>query len=170
MWVNVVAFFVECNQGFVYLQSKSVDWVKSVEIINEKETFSMAKKIEAWTEFGPRLEPAEPMTGDEIVENIVKATNQSKGSVLAVLAELDVQTEAGLKSGRIVQMPNGTHFRPTGKADGAIEVDVRVNPEVVKNVNDGFRGKWRNGNNIGKSEAEIIAQWNAAHPEDPVEA
>jgi hypothetical protein len=130
----------------------------------------MAKKIEAWTEFGPRLEPTGPMTAQEIIDNIVKATNQSKGSVLAVLAELDVQTESGLKSGRIVQLPNGTHYRPTGKADGAIEVDVRVNPEVVKNVNSGFRGKWRNSQNIGKSEAEIIAQWNAAHPDNPIEA
>ena len=37
------------------------------------------------------------MVGDcpTIIENIVAATNQSKGSVLAVLAELDVQIEAG---------------------------------------------------------------------------
>lgn len=126
----------------------------------------MAKKIQAWTEFGPRLEPASPMTGDEIVENIIAATNQSKGSVLAVLAELDTQIEAGLKAGRIVQMPNGTHFKPTGKKEGTIEVDVRVNPDVVKKVNAGFRGKWRNGNNIGKSEAEIVALWNEAHPDD----
>ena len=36
-------------------------------------------------------------------------------------------------------------------------------------VNAGFRGKWINGENIGKSEAEIIALWNKAHPDDPVE-
>ena len=58
----------------------------------------MAKKIQAWAEFGPRLEPADPMTGDELIENIITATNQSRGSVLAVLAELDTQIEAGLKS------------------------------------------------------------------------
>lgn len=52
------------------------------------------------------------MSGDEIIENIVGATNQSKGSVLAVLAELDVQLESGLKARRIVQMPNGTHYEP----------------------------------------------------------
>jgi len=31
-------------------------------------------------------------------------------------------------------------------------------------------GKWINAQNIGKEEAEIIALWNAAHPDDPVEA
>jgi hypothetical protein len=33
-----------------------------------------------------------------------------------------------------------------------------------------FRGKWRNVENIGISQDEVIALWNAAHPEDPVES
>lgn len=126
----------------------------------------MAKPIQAWTEFGPRLEPVAPMTAEEIIENIVAATNQSKGSVLAMLAELDVQSESGLKAGRIVQMPNGTHYRPVGKSDGSIDISVRVNPGLDKQVNSGFRGKWRNAENIGKTEAEIIALWNQKHPDD----
>jgi hypothetical protein len=66
------------------------------------------------------------MVGDcpTIIENIVAATNQSKGSVLAVLAELDVQIEAVLKAGRIVQLPNGTHFEPVGKKDGSVNIMV----------------------------------------------
>ncbi len=86
-----------------------------------------------------------------------------------MLDELDAQTEIGLKEGRIVQLPNGTHFRPTGKKDGSIEVDVRVNPELVKKVSQNFRGKWRNADNIGKTEAEIIVMWNNLHPGDQIE-
>jgi hypothetical protein len=129
----------------------------------------MAKAIQAWTEFGPRLEPTDPMTGDELIENIIAATNQSRGSVLAVLSELDVQIETGLKAGRIVQLPNGTHYRPIGKKEGVIDINVRVNPALDKQVNAGFRGKWRNGVNIGKGEDEIVALWNEAHPDDPIE-
>jgi len=127
------------------------------------------------------------MVGDcpTIIENIVAATNQSKGSVLAVLAELDVQIEAGLKAGRIVQLPNGTHFEPVGKKDGSVNImvaqsatiSVRVNPDLDKKVNTGFRGKWVNSENIGKNEADIVvapsativALWNTAHPNDPIE-
>jgi hypothetical protein len=130
----------------------------------------MATKIEAWTKFGPRLEPSDPMTSKELIENIVMATNQSKGSVLATLSELDVQTVAGLKSGRIVQFPNGTHYQPIGKADGKINIKVRVNPDITQEVNNNFRGKWRNVENIGIEEADVVAQWNAAHPEDPIES
>ena len=129
----------------------------------------MTNKIKAWTAFGPRLEPKEPMNSEEIIENIIKVTNQSKGSVLAVLSELDVQLESGLKAGRVVRLPNGTHFRPVGKKDGSVNIQVRVNPEIDKNVNVGFRGKWRNAENIGKSEPEIIALWNEAHPEDLID-
>jgi hypothetical protein len=128
----------------------------------------MAKKIQAWAAYAPKITLGSPMTKEELIENIVAATNQSKGSVLAVLAELDVQIEAGLKAGRIVQMPNGTHFEPIGKKDGSIDIGVRVNPDLDKKVNSGFRGKWVNSENIGKEEAEIVALWNAAHPEDPI--
>jgi len=129
----------------------------------------MAKKIQAWGEFGPRLELAAPMKSEELIENIVAATNQSRGSVLAMLAELDVQIEAGLKAGRIVHLPNGTHYKPTGKKDGAVEVDVRINPDLKKRINAGFRGKWINAANIGKNEADVVALWNAAHPDDLIE-
>jgi hypothetical protein len=89
--------------------------------------------------------------------------------VLAVLSELDVQLQAGLKAGRIVQLPNGTHYEPVGKRDGSMDIKVRVGPEVDKKVNNNFRGKWANAANKGASEADIFAQWDAAHPEDPVE-
>ena len=129
----------------------------------------MAKKIEAWTAFGPRLEPKEPMDDEGLIQRIVLATNQSRGSVKAVLDELDVQNELALKDGQIVQLPNGTHYRPVGKADGSVDIQVRVNPDLVKRINSDFRGKWRNAENIGKTEAEIFALWNAAHPDDLIE-
>ncbi len=128
----------------------------------------MAKKIQVWSTYGPRIDLSAPMTDVEIIENIVAATNQSKGSVLAVLAELDVQLESGLKAGRIVYLPNGTHFEPIGKKDGSVDIGVRVNPDLDKKVNAGFRGKWLNSENIGKTQPEMIAIWNEAHPDDQI--
>ena len=129
----------------------------------------MAKKIQAWAAFGPRIALGDPMTKQDIIENVVAGANQTKGSVLAMLAELDVELEAGLKAGRIVQLPNGTHFEPVGKKDGTVDIVVRVSPELVKKVNNEFRGKWINAGNKGKSQEEIIAFWNAAHPDDLAE-
>jgi nucleoid DNA-binding protein len=63
------------------------------------------------------------MKADELIVNITSATNQTRGSVYAVLAELDDQIEHALKSGRIVHLPNGTHYKPTGKKDGLVDCD-----------------------------------------------
>ena len=129
----------------------------------------MAKKIQAITEYSPRLEPVPPVTPEELIEHIVMATNQSRGSVKAVLDELDVQIESGLKNGAVVRLPNSMHIRPIGKADGSIRVLVRVNPRVRKDVNTHFRGSWKNPENIGKSADEFYALWNEAHPDDLIE-
>ena len=106
------------------------------------------------------------MPQEEIIENIVNATNQSKGSVLAVLAELDVQIMSGLKAGRIVRLPNGTRYEPVGKKDGYVHISVNVSGELDNLVNAQFRGKWVNAENIGKSEEQMVELWNAEHPED----
>lgn len=128
----------------------------------------MAKKIQMWTKYGPRISLGTTMEPEEIIENVIGATNQSKGSVLAVLAELDVQILAGLKVGRIVRLPNGTRFEPVGKKDGSINIIVNVSNELDTKVNALFKGKWINADRIGWSEAELMELWNSEHPEDPI--
>jgi hypothetical protein len=109
------------------------------------------------------------MKAEEVIEELIAATNQTRGSVLAVLSELDVAIEKGLKAGRIVKLPNGTNYRPVGKKDGSISIKLRLNPRVETAVNSEFRGQWVNADNIGKSEEEIVALWDEAHPDDPIE-
>jgi hypothetical protein len=129
----------------------------------------MAKKIQVWQALGPRLAVTEALAAETLVERLISTTNQTRGSILAVLAELDTLIEEGLKEGRIVKLPNGTSYRPTGKKDGSINVTVHLNAAMQTRINAGQRAKWENAANINKSEAELIAQWNAAHPDDLVE-
>ena len=130
----------------------------------------MAQATKMWQELGPKLASATPMQAEEIIDELVSTTNQSRGSILAVLSELDVVIEKGLKAGRIVKLPNGTSFRPTGKKDGSIHINLRLNPRITKAVNSDFRGKWINATHINKSEEEMLVLWNELHPDDPIEA
>jgi hypothetical protein len=127
----------------------------------------MSELIKMWSKYGPRIVHGSPMKSDEVIENVIAVTNQSKGSLLAVLSELDVQILAGLKAGRIVRLPNGTRSEPVGDKDGNIHIRVTVSPEMEKTVNSSFRGKWANAENIGKSEEEMIEYWNGKNPETP---
>lgn len=129
----------------------------------------MPQKIRAWVEYGPRLAPIMPVDEDTVINNTVLNTNQSRGSVLAVLAESDKEVEAGLKDGRAVHLPNGTIYRPVAKKDGSIEIKVRVSPEMVRRINTEFKGRFINADNKGKTDEEIFALWDADHPTDPIE-
>ena len=128
----------------------------------------MAEKIKMWRILGPKLALATPMDGEEIIEELIQGTNQTRGSILAVLSELDVVIGKGLKAGRIVKLPNGTTFRPLGKKNGQVKIGLRLNPLVTTDVNGNFRGKWVNADRIGITEAEMIALWSETYPDDPV--
>ena len=128
----------------------------------------MAEKIKMWRMIGPQLETTNPMLPEEVIDELISATNQTRGSILAVLSELDVAIEKGLKAGRSVHLPNGTLLRPVGKKDGSIRIYTRLNPRVTSGVNANFRGKWINPTNIGKTEAEMVELWNELYPEDVI--
>ena len=129
----------------------------------------MAKKIQMWRELGPQLAPATAVQAEEIIEDLVATTNQTRGSILAVLSELDTVIEKALKAGRRVKLPNGPVFRPVGKKDGSIVIRAQFGKRVTQRVNAEQRAQWINADNIGKSEAEMIALWNEQHPDDPIE-
>jgi hypothetical protein len=128
----------------------------------------MAKKIKMWAELGPKLAKTDPITGEDVIEQLVQATNQTRGSILGVLSELDEVILQGLRNGRIVQLPNGTHYQPYGKKDGSIKVRIHLNKRLKGQI-AAHRARWENGSNIGKSEEEMIALWNEAYPDDPIE-
>jgi hypothetical protein len=78
------------------------------------------------------------------------------------------EDDGDMKSGRPVDYApvNGTQSRQKGCS---IDIKTRISPDLDKKVNTGFRGKWLNAENKGKSEAEIMALWNEKHPEDPID-
>jgi hypothetical protein len=129
----------------------------------------MAKKIQMWQALGPRLAPATPVESEEVIEELVANTNQTRGSVLGVLSELDAVIEKALKAGRRVKLPNGMTLIPVGKKDGSIIIRASFGKPMLGRINIEKRAAWINAENIGKTEAEMIVLWNALHPDDPIE-
>ncbi len=129
----------------------------------------MAHRVQAFATYGPRIKPATVMESEEFIMQLVVGTNQSRGSPLAVLLEIESISENALKSGRIVKLPNGMTLRPVMKRNGRVEIAVRLNPAMIRRVNTEFRGKVINPGNAGKSDAEFVELWNSEHPEDPIE-
>lgn len=129
----------------------------------------MAKRIQMWKELGPQIESGSPMDPEEVIEELIGTTNQTKGSLLGLLAELDRVTVKALRFGRRVKLPNGLRFRPVGKRDGSIVIKIEYGVRIKENVNTNPHVKWKNAKNIGLSDEEMVALWNELYPDDPIE-
>jgi hypothetical protein len=55
--------------------------------------------------------------------------------------------------------------------DGSFDILFRPDADMLKQLHDRakFHAKILNRVNIGKSADDLVAQWNAEHPDDPVE-
>jgi len=54
--------------------------------------------------------------------------------------------------------------------DGTFGIDFRADPDLTQYVKTNFRGQLENSENLGKTMADLIAQWNAdpANAEDKI--
>jgi hypothetical protein len=129
----------------------------------------MAKLIQAFAAYGPRVDLMEAAEPQRFMELLTQRTTLSAGVVKNV-QESEVETLIGLlKEGRSVRTGIAT-FRPTIDAQGNLSISVRVDKRITAalNVPGAFTGKVNNGANIGKTTDEIVHLWNQAHPEDMI--
>jgi hypothetical protein len=129
----------------------------------------MAKLIQAFAAYGPRIDLMESAEPKRFMELITQRTTLSSGVVKNV-QESEVETLIGLlKEGRSVHTGVAV-FRPTIDAQGNLSISVRVDKRITAalNVPGAFTGKINNNANIGKTTDEIVYLWNQAHPEDMI--
>ncbi len=130
----------------------------------------MAKKIQAIRTYGPRLALGKAATEDEYLSLVTKNTGVTRGTVQHVETETAEALAYLLKAGRPVHTATAI-YTPTIRQDGRIGVNVRIRKELINKLNASgeFKGKIINAQNIGKTTDELVAMWNADHPDDPIE-
>lgn len=129
----------------------------------------MAKKIQAITAYRPRIVMNAPATVERFIELVTQRTTLSSGVVKNV-QDSEVEALIGLLlEGRPVHTGIANYI-PSIDLNGDVEVKVKLDRRVMNALNTpgAFTGKMVNSENIGKSAADLVAQWNADHPDDPV--
>ena len=129
----------------------------------------MAKLIQAFTAFGPKIDLKETADSKTFMKLITKRTTLSSGVVKNV-QESEVETLIDLlQEGRSVHTGVAI-FRPIIDAQGNLSISVRVDKRITSALNspDAFTGKISNSENIGKTTDEIVYLWNQEHPEDMI--
>src|SRR5215213_5952517 len=131
----------------------------------------MAKLIQAFSKYCPKIDLMESADPKRFMELITQRTTLSAGVVKNV-QESEVETLIGLlKEGRSVHTGVAI-FRPTIDAQGNLSVNVRVDKRITSALNapGAFTGKVNNGANVGKTTEEIVSIWNEEHPTDIITA
>ena len=129
----------------------------------------MANRIQAIAVYRPRIDLGNAALPERFMELITQRTTLSPGVVKNV-QESEVETLIGLLlDGRPVHTGSAI-FTPSLDLDGDFEIKVKLDKRLLRALNTGgaFRGKIINSENIGKRADDLVAQWNAAHPDDLV--
>ena len=129
----------------------------------------MAKLIQAFTAYGPKIDLMEAADPRRFMRLLTKRTTLSDGVVKNVQeSEVDTLIDL-LQEGRPVHTGVAI-FTPTIDSQGNLSVSVRVDKRITSalNVPGAFTGKINNSANIGKTTDEIVYMWNQAHPDNMI--
>jgi hypothetical protein len=131
----------------------------------------MASRIKALNVYRPKLKLGRTVQMNGLVEYIASHTGLNTGEIVFVLAELHDAIVFFGRQGFGVKLERLGTYLPSIRLDGTLDVQHRLDWGLRRGLNGGrFTGRVLNRENVGKTPDELVAQWNAEHPDDPVEA
>jgi hypothetical protein len=131
----------------------------------------MASRISALNHYRPQIEYGDTADWREVAEFMESISTLNKSDIIGVLTGLQEAVIHFNSRGRGVKLEGLGTYLPNINYQGELDVAHRLDKRLKRELNNGsFSGKIRNKKSIGKSAAEVIALWNAEHPDDPVSA
>lgn len=129
----------------------------------------MASRIQALNHYRPQIEYGETAGWREVAEFLETRTTLSKTDIIATLTGLQDAVVFFNLQGRGVKLEGLGTYLPNINYQGKLDAAHRLDRRLKRRLNThSFSGKIRNKRNIGKTSQQIIAMWNAEHPENPV--
>jgi hypothetical protein len=130
----------------------------------------MAPRIQAINAYRPRIEQGNTVQKPELLRSVSRATSLVEGTVDQTIKEVRDQIIEFCRSGRAVKVEGLGVFSPSIDLEGTLSISFRADPAFANglNVPGIFSGTIMNRENIGKTSAELVENWNFRHPEDPV--
>jgi hypothetical protein len=130
----------------------------------------MATRIQAINALRPKIKLGKRAGTEDLVQYMARSTGLNESGVRQVLLELRDTTLFFALRGQPVYLEGLGTYTPTIGVDGEIGVGHRADVKIKNGLNarGAFKGDVINAENIGKTGDELVALWNAAHPDDPV--
>lgn len=129
----------------------------------------MASRISALNHYRPQIEYGDTADWREVADYMAASSTLSPSDIIGVLVGLEDAVLHFNLRGRGVKLEGLGTYLPNINYRGELDVAHRLDRHLKRQLNqNSFNGRIRNKKNIGKSTAEVIAMWNAEHPDDPV--
>ncbi len=131
----------------------------------------MAKLIQAISAYGPRLDLNKTAQLVQVADYIASRTGVNKSEISMVLQELNEAIIFFSKLGTPVKLPDVGTFTPSVNREGKYNMGFRADTSLKNalNATNAYQGRMKNKENIGKSNADFKALWDADHPTDPLD-
>lgn len=130
----------------------------------------MAKMIQAYQAYSPRVKIQRMVEVDEVVRYISDRTGLNRSELLFALMEMHDCLYNYLRTGYSVRLPGLGSFAPAVDKNGSFSINHRPDKELTANLNNPneYLGSIRNKDMIGKTEEDYIERWNEEHPDDKI--
>ncbi len=130
----------------------------------------MASRIQAIRHYRPRLKRRRRIEPEEFAEYVAIISSLSEGDVRHALADISRALVSLLRSGQSVRLEGLGLIMPSIDTRGTFVVRLKPDRKLrldIRNKQD-FSGEVINRQHIGKSGDQLVALWDAEHPDDPV--
>lgn len=129
----------------------------------------MASLISALNHYRPQIEYGETAGWREVADFLAAQSTLSHSDIIGVLTGLQEAVVYFNQRGRGVKLEGLGTYLPNINYRGELDVAHRLDRDLKRALNNGsFSGRIRNKKNIGMTAADVIALWNAEHPDTPV--
>jgi hypothetical protein len=132
----------------------------------------MAKKISVINQLRPRIISQGTADLETMSGRISKNTTYNTQEIYSILRLYAEESNAALQAGETVKVDGLISLTPNMKVGGAVNIGSRSDRGAIAHLNNPrlwTASKVANHANMSKSSAQLIQDWNAAHPDDPVE-
>ena len=131
----------------------------------------MAKKLTVINNSRPRITSQNTIDHETISGRMAKNTTYNAEEIYSMLRLYTNEIIAALQAGETVKIDGVVSLTPNMKVGGEVDLALRGDRGAIAGLNNPLlwtADKVANHENLSKTTEELIAKWNAAHPNDHV--
>ena len=131
----------------------------------------MAKRLGVISQLRPKIVSQGVTDLENASQRMAKNTTYNAEEIYSILRLYVREALAALQAGETVKMDGLLSVTPNVKVGGDVDLGMRGDREAVAALNNPrlwTASKVQNHANLTKTTAELVAQWNLAHPTDLV--